>query len=957
MLTRRPRGFHLQFSLHGKLLSSSFFLSAEEERNSAELSELQHLHQVMNGIGVTVIHGNHPKLPDVCVMCERDSPEKIVSIWEEKLPQEPNILTIEAVCVNGKEEKDEVLLELTRLQRELMDVEKENERILTSLEEVVINEIQEAQHLRDSYHDAISQYSQYIQTYHPERGGYGVTDSSRCEVCNQIIENDMLCVCIACGCCAHKLCACMDPICTEWMCIACADTAQFALEIQPSVVSDQSYSLEAIFNEQTLNRIKTIRSQIHCILCGYSSGLLFRTIYEGVYAHPACACWLPGVTLSNHVYEIQSIPPSFSFNLILSPLHSLPYINPHPSSFSTQTCCFCKRQGYCVICPIQGCTQSYHVICAFKNGLEVQWHSNVCMEENQDTCLFGNRHRILCSHHSYNRIGIITPNRIADGSWIDPQMAEWKDYAFVRWNGKIDSNRDVVKGVSWNCLLREGQRDDVPKKREVKKIEKELRGLEQLRVCELIDVWEVPVTWINEGGVCVRKNDISLGLVSTTGRKNEKKRVRAQALKDGLVLCGRDQEKDQVTGSSSDGRTKKRSRSLKASVSQPTNSPPSESLEDSRKRKRCRLRSSSLNTVEPSLTPEDSHPVRSVRATKDQLESNQSHQVIESLHTSTPNRSTRSSELEKTKTVRKNRRSSMNQVQLKRVSILPAPKLPLASQRTLPNNLPANISKSVLLSQFLESSSFLQLTGDDSQFKNNLSLRSFLDYYFVGISLESIHSCIQENLPSDAKLIPHSSNAGLTVNQVLERIRKSRKVDQKITLIRAFLRVSLISVYPPHMCVSSLAQTKGTKERNSLAEVHRLGILCEILFTLSLEMANILRFSENNETSLEDQNKTVHRQCICLSRENLKERLLVCMKCGVGYHPSCLALELTDCPDLVLTKNFGYWSLDRGFLCPACCKGDIFEMSPTLRGCVQIRDTAVIAWQNKLRKKVYVSRR
>lgn len=128
-------------------------MSREEERNSAELSELQHLHQVMNGIGVTVIHGNHPKLPDVCLMCERDSPETTVSIWEENPIQEPNVLTIEAVCINGKEEKDEILLELTRLQRELMDVEKENERILTSLEEVVINEIQEAQHLRDSYHD------------------------------------------------------------------------------------------------------------------------------------------------------------------------------------------------------------------------------------------------------------------------------------------------------------------------------------------------------------------------------------------------------------------------------------------------------------------------------------------------------------------------------------------------------------------------------------------------------------------------------------------------------------------------------------------------------------------------------------------------------------------------------------------------------------------------------------
>ena len=74
-------------------------------------------------------------------------------------------------------------------------------------------------------------------------------------------------------------------------------------------------------------------------------------------------------------------------------------------------------------------------------------------------------------------------------------------------------------------------------------MEKELKELEKLRVCELIDVWEVPMAWVNEGGVCVRRNDISLGLVSTTGRKNEKKSVKALALKDRLILCGRDEEK------------------------------------------------------------------------------------------------------------------------------------------------------------------------------------------------------------------------------------------------------------------------------------------------------------------------------------------------------------------------------------------------------------------------------
>lgn len=134
-----PRGFHLRFSLYGQLLSSEFFLSSGEERNSEELSELQHLHRIMNGIGVKVTRGNHSKFMDICVMCEGEPPEETESIWEERPPIEENPLTIEAICVDNKEEKDEILIELTRLQKELICVERENARILTSLEDTVRN--------------------------------------------------------------------------------------------------------------------------------------------------------------------------------------------------------------------------------------------------------------------------------------------------------------------------------------------------------------------------------------------------------------------------------------------------------------------------------------------------------------------------------------------------------------------------------------------------------------------------------------------------------------------------------------------------------------------------------------------------------------------------------------------------------------------------------------------------
>ena len=863
----------------------------------------------------------------------------------------------------------------------------------------------ESQRLRDSCNEVISQYNNYIRTHHPERMGYGVSDSSRCDVCNQVLDDEETCVCLACGCCAHKLCACVNLSCTKWMCIVCVDIARYSLNIslpastpqssiesalsqqvpsepssnhQSSLESSSNHqsSTEPSFNEQTLNEIKKIRSQIHCVLCGYSSGLLFRTVYNGVYAHPACACWIPEVTISNHVHMIHSLPQPFSIHNPLSPLQSLPYINPHTSS-SIVFCRFCKRQGHCVTCPVPGCNQSYHVLCAFRNGLEAVWRSNTCMEEEGDFCLYGSRHRILCSYHSYDKNGVITPNLIAKGSWIDTQTAVWQDYAIVKWDQENDSFADMLQSFSLNRLLMEGHRSG--RVEDEKQIQQGLSVLERLRVCELTDLWEVPVTLINDGGVCVSRNGVTLGLLTVLGRKNEKKNVKAQALNDGMVLYGRDMEHDRVIELTSDGNVKrKRGRPKKYTLPESnTNPPPSsqstDTLEMPAKRKRGRPRKYSLVTTELASLSQSSSPLISQKCMSHSTVTNPSlvADVTESETTQRPltpiasnltpiNRSQHlhqpTSEVEKSKVIRKSRKSSISIVQPKRVSILPAPKLPLAPQRTL-EPIQINVTKSLLLSQFLQSKSFLQLLGPDPTSNDSFSLRGFLDHYFMGVTSESIKNCERGILLSDDQLIPASSDSGLSVEQILAKVRKSRKIEEKITLLRLLLRVSMMSVYPPHMCVSSLAQTKGTKERNILAEVHRLGGLCELLFTMSLEISNISQYLEDRDTYLEDHQMNVNRQCICLSRENFKERLLVCMQCGVGYHPSCLALELTDCPDLVLTKYFGYWSLDRGFLCPACCKGDIFEMSPTLRGYVQIRDTAVIAWQNKLRKKVYVSRR
>ena len=147
------------------------------------------------------------------------------------------------------------------------------------------------------------------------------------------------------------------------------------------------------------------------------------------------------------------------------------------------------------------------------------------------------------------------------------------------------------------------------------------------------------------------------------------------------------------------------------------------------------------------------------------------------------------------------------------------------------------------------------------------------------------------------------------------------------------------------------------KERSRLGEVKRLCRVCELLAQASMELANLEHFTDDRDRYLQQREQGVECQCLCLREKRSEKGLLVCMRCGVGYHLECLGLRQTDCGDLVLTQCFGYWTLDRGFVCPGCCKSDVFAMSLSMKGVAQIRDSAVIAWQNKLRKKVYVSNR
>jgi hypothetical protein len=133
--------------------------------------------------------------------------------------------------------------------------------------------------------------------------------------------------------------------------------------------------------------------------------------------------------------------------------------------------------------------------------------------------------------------------------------------------------------------------------------------------------------------------------------------------------------------------------------------------------------------------------------------------------------------------------------------------------------------------------------------------------------------------------------------------------------------------------------------RTILIEVKRLCDICVTLFDLLTQV-----YTSMNMFNKEKVKEKSNPQCVCLQSERKGEHYCQCMICKVGYHPECIGLLSTSYDNLLQTKHYGYWSLDRGFICPNCCKVSIFEQSHVMKGIIQIQESLSITWQSYLKK-------
>lgn len=712
---------------------------------------------------------------------------------------------------------------------------------------------------------------------------------------------------------------------------------------------------ETCLSADQLDTIRKVRSHMHCALCGYSSGLLFRSAINGLYVHPLCAKRFPSLRLTNHTRPLRALAPPLP---VTHPLFSLPYVDLQPNAFPALAGCrFCKKRGWCVRCAVPGCQQAFHILCAAANGLEIAWKPNVCLAKDWDGPLMSPRVRVFCAVHSYNRRGVNVPNVMPEGSWLDPQTATWSDFAVVRWLPESPETCEEASVLPLGRLLSAGDKKDTEKAEA-----KGRAALERLRVCEVRAVWEMPPAAL-EYGVCCLKEGTAVGLLSASGLKSDRRRIQEMAAEERLVPqpSGAKEAETVLETSQTDPKPSQEinefnditeSEGSEESESRKSQSNESFSPKDSKDAQTRRKRTQTPEAVyfpKRACLTELIHEELASESSEPHRRSQRASVIAQPILLPTP-RDSRSTHKSKTDT----RSRKKGKQPGKRVALLPAPDLPLAAQR-LPAVPSLVATKAKLLLQLLASDVFAELFGglDD----HSLSPHSYLEHYFLGVPPTVAEACAHGQGFSDDQL-PHIQKKELLgVAALVERIHATRSFEGKLALLRLLVHASLLSVYPPHLCVNTTSRAREMKERSRLGEVKRLCRVCELLAQASMELANLEHFTDDRDRYLQQREQGVECQCLCLREKRSEKGLLVCMRCGVGYHLECLGLRQTDCGDLVLTQCFGYWTLDRGFVCPGCCKSDVFAMSLSMKGVAQIRDSAVIAWQNKLRKKVYVSNR
>lgn len=254
--------------------------------------------------------------------------------------------------------------------------------------------------------------------------------------------------------------------------------------------------------------------------------------------------------------------------------------------------------------------------------------------------------------------------------------------------------------------------------------------------------------------------------------------------------------------------------------------------------------------------------------------------------------------------------------------------------KTIQLSFPKTIRKRI--ETFIHSTSFMNIFSPAEQSDSSL-FHSYLNHYFKGIPKE----LLKETPWSLQALLEYDRINLLDISTIMHSLQqKSISITIMISTILSLLFTSLFSVYPPHIIVNTSISNHLLLARSPIIEVKKLSNLCNELIILISQFLMILQPSSIEQST-----------CICQDIVLSSSSHLTCIICHMDYHCSCLGLVPTGYSEMIQTRFWGYWTLERGFVCPRCCKGDLFEMSHSIKGIVQIRDTVIQQYQSYQNKK------
>ncbi|GBN28988.1 PHD finger protein rhinoceros [Araneus ventricosus] len=181
--------------------------------------------------------------------------------------------------------------------------------------------------------------------------GIEYDEDAICDVCRSpdSHEGNEMVFCDSCNICVHQICYGITKIPEgSWICRTCA------LGIRPA-----------------------------CVLCPNRGGAMKTTRCGQKWAHVGCAVWIPEVSFLNFVK--------------MEPIIKISQI---PASRWAATCTLCKEKtGACITCSEKGCKSSFHVTCAFNEGLQMR--ATVKYTDSDDDLLSA-----FCKKHSKKRFSV-----------------------------------------------------------------------------------------------------------------------------------------------------------------------------------------------------------------------------------------------------------------------------------------------------------------------------------------------------------------------------------------------------------------------------------------------------------------------------------------------------------------------------------------------------------------------